>query len=121
MQARPFGAPEVRLSPLAFGTMRLDPARLDTAGAARLFGALDDLGITTYHSSAEYDTFGHFAGALRAFRGARSGVRVQHVVKVASPHFGEDSFSPARFEEQIDFYLSELDAERMDVVQWLVR
>lgn len=121
MEPRPFGASQVRLSPLAFGSMRLDPARLDTAAAARLFAGLHDRGVTTYHSSAEYETFGHFAGALRAFRAARPGAAVQHVVKVASPHFGEDAFSAARFEAQVDAYLAALDAERLDVVQWLVR
>lgn len=121
MDARPFGASGVRLSPLAFGSMRLDPARLDAAAAARLLAALHDRGITTYHSSAEYETFGHFAGALRAFRAQRPGAEVQHVVKVASPHFGEDAFSASRFEAQVDGYLAALGTERLDVVQWLVR
>jgi aryl-alcohol dehydrogenase-like predicted oxidoreductase len=121
MESRPFGAAGVRLSPLAFGCMRLDPARLDAAGAGRLFCALHDRGITTFHSSAEYETFGHFADALRAFRAMRPGAEVQHVVKVAAPHFDEAAFSPARFREQVDFYLERLGAERLDVVQWLVR
>jgi aryl-alcohol dehydrogenase-like predicted oxidoreductase len=96
--------------------MRLSRAG-DGAAAAALLQHANEIGITTFHCSSEYETFPLFRQAWRQaeVRGAKM------IAKVAVPHFGEDRFSVAAFRDKIDFYLDALALERLDVVQWLLR
>jgi aryl-alcohol dehydrogenase-like predicted oxidoreductase len=92
----------------------------DAASAAKLIRQAVALGVTSFHCSSEYETFPLFAAAWRcAGRSNTDGAAV--VAKLASPHFGENRFSAAQFRAKIDFYLSSLSIERLDVVQWLLR
>lgn len=121
MQTREFGPSRVPLSSLSFGSMRLDPNRTSKEEALRLFETLHDGGLTTFHSSYEYDSFDYFTECLASFRETRPGADLQHIVKVPAPHFDESHFSAAAFRDRIDRYLTALEAERLDVVQWLIR
>ena len=48
-----------------------------------------DRGVTTLHSSTEYDSFTRFTSIVRATERAREW---RHVVKLAEPHFGDADF-----------------------------
>jgi len=106
----------VNLSRLTFGSMRLDERPLDDAAWTRLLQASHELGVTALHSSTEYATFPRFCRLVRTL-----GRPVQHVVKLAEPHFGDAGFDRARLVAKIDSYLAELGAARLDVVQWMWR
>jgi hypothetical protein len=106
----------VELGALTFGSMRLDERPLDDAAWTRLLHASHELGVTALHSSTEYATFARFCGIARGL-----GRPVQHVVKLAEPHFGDPGFDPARLAAKVDHYLAELGVERLDVVQWMWR
>lgn len=111
------GGSGVHVSPICLGTMRLSVAG-GTAEAARLLGEARGLGITTFHCSSEYGTYGLFRDAWSA---ADLGAGCSIMAKVAAPHYGEDRFSPPAFRAKIEAYLSDLCLPRLDVVQWLLR
>jgi predicted aldo/keto reductase-like oxidoreductase len=107
---------DVAVSPLAFGSMRLDERPLDDAAWIRLLSLSHDLGLTTLHSSTEYATFYRFCRLVEKL--ARP---MQHIVKLAEPHFGDTAFDRKRLDAKINHYLKALGAERLDVVQWMWR
>jgi aryl-alcohol dehydrogenase-like predicted oxidoreductase len=107
----------VHVSPLAFGSMRIHERAQDDDAWEALLRASIDRGVTTLHSSSEYEGHPRFCGLVARLRG----LPIQHVVKLADPHFGEAGFDAHRFEERLDAYLARLGAERIDVVQWMWR
>lgn len=115
MAPRALGA--VRVSPLAFGSMRLHERAQDDAAWEALLRASIERGVTTLHSSSEYESHPRFCGLVARLRG----LPIQHVVKLADPHFGEAGFDARRFEDRLDAYLAQLGADRIDVVQWMWR
>jgi aryl-alcohol dehydrogenase-like predicted oxidoreductase len=118
---RGFGRSGVSLSALAFGTMRLAPPKFDAASALALMLHLADHGVTSFHVSHEYDSFAFVCDALAALRRARPAAPIELIAKVAAPHFDETAFSAERLREQVEALLRRLPAERVDVVQWMVR
>jgi aryl-alcohol dehydrogenase-like predicted oxidoreductase len=120
VSARPAIGP-VAVSPVIYGSMRLEAARFDRAAAAGVLIAALDRGITTFHCSSEYATFDHYCAALADARKARPQVAITHVVKLATPHYQEDAISPAAFEAKIAMYRDRLAADCIDIVQWMLR
>jgi|SRR5579862_11495 aryl-alcohol dehydrogenase-like predicted oxidoreductase len=118
---RAFGRSGVELSALALGTMRLMPPKFDADGALALLLRLSDHGVTSFHVSHEYDSFGFVCDALAAIRRARPAAPIELIAKLASPHFDETGFSAERLRERVEALLRRLPAERVDVVQWMVR
>jgi aryl-alcohol dehydrogenase-like predicted oxidoreductase len=121
MQTRTFGATDVALSALCLGAMRFDPKRLSVTEGAALIDAAYDHGVTTWHSSSEYDTHAHFCEALRVFRREHPGRALVHISKIAAPHFEDAGFDAATLRSRVEIQLRELGTERLDVVQWLAR
>ena len=108
----------ISLSPLTFGSMRVD--RMGDADAvARLIAQTLDLGVTTFHVSSEYATWPLFQDAWRKARPDPVTTRI--IAKVGVPHFGEARFDPQTFADKIDLYRDALHVDRIDVVQWLLR
>jgi aryl-alcohol dehydrogenase-like predicted oxidoreductase len=118
---RAFGASGVELSALAFGTMRLASPKFDADTALCLLLHLSDHGVTSFHVSHEYDSHPFVCDALAALRGARPGAPIELIAKIAAPHFDETGFSGDAFRARIEALLQDLPAERVDVVQWMVR
>jgi len=80
-----------------------------------------DAGITTCHSSSEYESFPLFCSVVERLRREGIASRLQHVVKLAEPHFGEYDFDAKRLRQRVERYLSSLAVDRLDVVQWMWR
>lgn len=118
---RAFGGSGVELSALALGTMRMMAPKFDAAGAVDLLLRLADHGVTTFHVSHEYDSYPFVCEALVALRRARPAAPIELIAKLASPHFDEDGFAAERLRARIDALLHRLPADRVDVVQWMVR
>src|SRR5580704_12743948 len=74
---RRFGQSSIKLSALCFGCMRLSPSRFDLNSAVDLLLTLFDRGVTSFHSSHEYDSYGLFCAALRELRRLRAGREIQ--------------------------------------------
>lgn len=119
MRARRFEASSVELSPIACGTMRLNEGGLDEHACFLLVQESLSRGITTFHSSNEYESFPRFCRLVS--RLGPPGSQMQHVVKLAEPHFGDVSFDQDRLRAKVDAYLTELGTSRIDVVQWMWR
>jgi aryl-alcohol dehydrogenase-like predicted oxidoreductase len=106
------------LSPLTFGSMRVDRVG-DADAVARLIEQALDLGVTTFHVSSEYATWPLFQDAWRKARPDPAATRI--IAKVGVPHFGEARFDAQAFADKIDQYRAALNADRIDIVQWLLR
>jgi len=105
------------LDSLVFGTMRLKPS------CTNLLEYLLQSGVRRFHSSLEYDSFSHFTNALPVAC-AKAGVDIsslRHIVKLASPHFGESRFDAGDVSAKIDYYRHHLAVEKLDIVQWMAR
>jgi aryl-alcohol dehydrogenase-like predicted oxidoreductase len=118
---RAFGHGGVELSALALGTMRLMPPKFDAASALSLLLHLSDRGVTSFHVSHEYESYAFVCEAMAGLRRARPAAPVELIAKIAAPHFDETGFSAERLRERIEAILLTLPAERVDVVQWMVR
>ena len=118
---RAFGGSGVGLSALALGTMRLAPPKFDADSAVALLLHLSDHGVTSFHVSHEYDSYDFACSALAALRRARPAAPIEVIAKLAAPHFDETHFSARRLRTHIEALLQRLPAERVDVVQWMVR
>jgi aryl-alcohol dehydrogenase-like predicted oxidoreductase len=121
MQRRPLGDSGVDLSPLAFGSMRMELYPASDAHWERLLLLLVDGGVTTFHSSHEYQSYPRFCRLIKKIRRARPASPIEHIVKLAAPHFDEPRFDASLFRKRLESELKNLGAERIDVVQWLVR
>jgi aryl-alcohol dehydrogenase-like predicted oxidoreductase len=117
---RRFGSTDVELSTLCFGSMRIPPA-VDDDSMCDLLCQLIDAGATSMHSSVEYETFPRFCALLEQLRRRRPSVQLQHIVKLAAPHFGHDRFDRDELFTKLDAYRSALATDSIDVVQWMIR
>jgi aryl-alcohol dehydrogenase-like predicted oxidoreductase len=77
--------------------------------------------VTSFHVSHEYDSHDFVCDALAALRRARPGASIELIAKIAGPHFDEVGFSADALQSRIEALLQRLPAERVDVVQWMVR
>jgi len=93
MKNREFGQSGIKLSPITFGSMRLDPQRIDLEGAVELVAYLYEHGVNTFHSSHEYETDAFFCQVMQQFRSRHPGAEIAHIAKIGVPHFGETEFS----------------------------
>ena len=118
---RPFGASGVELSALGFGVMRLAEKGFDADTAADFVTRLYDRGVTTFHVSHEYESHALACAALRGLRRRRPGARIEVVAKLAAPHFDQTGFDGRHAEGLIEALRRDLDVERIDLVQWMVR
>ncbi len=117
MVPRSFGQSGVRTSPLIFGSMRLDPVRMAASEARQLLTYLIDHGVTTWHSSHEYESYAFFCELLRVLEPPAP----VHVIKLGEPHFDAPRFRPERFVGLVEHALKALRTERIDIVQWMLR
>lgn len=121
MIRREFGRSGIKLSPVTFGSMRLDPKRIELKAAVKLISYLYESGINTFHSSHEYETDPFFCEVMRQFCSLHSGAEIIHIAKIGVPHFGEAEFNSSKLVALIENRLQQLKTERIDLVQWLVR
>ncbi len=118
---RQFGTTLVSLSTICYGTMRLVPSRFSADALLTLLLQALDAGITSFHVSREYESYDAVCDALKRARAERPGQSIEIVAKLAVPHFDEPELDPQRLRLLVETTLLDLDIERVDVVQWLVR
>jgi len=112
---------ESTLESFVFGTMRLEQHDLDSC--IDLLQHVLEAGVRRFHSSTEYGSFKLFCVAL-PHACARSGIDIdslRHIVKLASPHFGESRFDESTMVSAVDEYRKSLEVDTLDVVQWMTR
>lgn len=118
MDYRHFGSTGIAVSPICFGSMRLDPTPDGRRTARRALDAALDAGINLLHSSDSYGTRDLLGEAL-ADRTDRDDLH--HIVKVCAPDYSENIFDASAFRRQVDLALKELHTERITFVQHLHR
>lgn len=112
---RTIGPDGPAISQITYGTMRLRGTVGEAASHLRL---LHDFGITTHHSSHEYDSHPLYLEALALAGVSRS---FEHIVKLSSPSFESNRFDAAEMRRLVHSELKSLGTERLTSVQWLVR
>ena len=121
MIPREFGRSGIELSPITFGSMRLNSQQIESEAALKLITYLYEHGVNTFHSSHEYETDAFFCQILRKFQRQHPNASVKHIAKLGVPHFGEGDFQSDRLITLVENRLRDLNTERLDLVQWLVR
>lgn len=121
MSSREFGRTGIDLSPITFGSMRLDPHRIGLDTAVKMLTRMAERGLTTFHSSHEYESYPFFCEVMQAFSRVKPSATVLHICKIAVPHFDDATFTGSRLSTLVEEQLRALGTERIDIVQWLVR
>jgi hypothetical protein len=109
------------LDKFIFGTMRLDKLGLESS--VEFVTHMLKKGLRNFHSSQEYESYGIFTETLkRACEAAKLDPdALNHMVKLASPHFGEKEINPEILEAKLQGYRADLDCTSIDRVQWMLR
>ena len=111
----------MELSAICYGTMRLVPSRFEESEIETLLLEAFDRGITSVHVSQEYESYRGVCRALSRARAARPASSLEVIAKIAVPHFDEAEIAPGRLRSLVETTLRDVHAERIDLVQWLVR
>ncbi|TWT65052.1 aldo/keto reductase [Allorhodopirellula solitaria] len=106
------------LSRISLGTMRFQDKCLSKAAVQEIIESCFEKGISTHHSSHEYNSYSLYAESLR---GSSCRAHVKHIVKLSSPHFEDNEFSGGQLTKHVDRELKSLGVDCIDVLQWLVR
>ena len=109
---------DLGLSDIALGTMRFHDKSLSINEVTELIERAFEIGITTHHSSFEYSSYELYTKALKNVRYKND---LQHIVKLASPHFEDKEFSTPVLVQRVENQLKALNIDQIDVLQWLVR
>lgn len=121
MKRRTLPGTNIALSQICFGSMRFLEEKITESEGIELLSAMVDMGISTLHSSHEYESYPFFCEVLTKYKKLNPSKKLEHIVKLPAPHFKEDRFCKNKFIELVDSKLLELGAERLEVVQWLLR
>jgi len=124
MEYRVLKGTNLNLSVVTFGTIwfAAAPKReyIDTAEGKRALHLALDEGVNCIHSSYEYKTR-HIV--LEVLKERHATKKVHHIIKVPSPdrNGGQPTWSPAYMTKLVDDALRELEADRIDLLQWIQR
>lgn len=109
------------MSPVIFGSMRMDESKGNEDYWAELLCAAYHAGIDTIHSSSEYESFPLLIKTLKKLALIDKKVKFKHIVKLAEPHFSDSEYSSERLKEKLNDYLTKLQVERLEAIQWMWR
>jgi diketogulonate reductase-like aldo/keto reductase len=104
-----------------FGSMRLGD--LSYKKCIEILQFILENGGRRFHSSTEYDSFDQFTDCLKTAC-VNAGINqnsLGHIVKIATPHFGETRFDYTDLAKKIDQYQNSLGCEQLETIQWMVR
>jgi hypothetical protein len=116
-------ADQLRVTPgrLIFGTMRLGEEERRIEDWVAFFRDVHALGITSLHSSSEYDTFPLLCKILGKLAKTDNAPKFRHVVKLAEPSFDDAGFDAARLAEKVAEYSAALGTNCVQDIQWMWR
>jgi aryl-alcohol dehydrogenase-like predicted oxidoreductase len=109
------------INQLTFGTMRL--AALKHSAVVDLLSEALEQGVRRFHSSNEYDSFDLFCKALAdSCEECQIDTNsIEHIVKIAAPHFDNDTFYRNELIQKCNSYKEALDCDTLFLVQWMTR
>ena len=109
------------MSPIIFGSMRMNRDKGDEVYWAELLVASYYAGIDTIHSSTEYETYPFLLAILEQVARLDSTVVFKHIVKLAEPHFSNFNYSSDRLQSKIQQYLDDFEVNQLEAIQWMWR
>jgi hypothetical protein len=86
-----------------------------------LFSEMHDRGIFIHHVSSEYESYYYYLDVLKEFNLKFPNKQIEHLVKLAEPHFDSDRFNFTLFQSKIDKYLTDLNKSMLWGIQWMWR
>lgn len=87
-----------------------------------LFSQMYDLGVHSHHVSNEYKSFQFYCDVLSEFYSQYPEKKISHIVKLAEPHFGNNSFNSSLLKEKVHIYRKELFCHNdLFGIQWMWR
>lgn len=101
--------------------MRLLKQNISFEDARLLIRKAIDYGITSFHSSFEYESYKYFKAIFCDVKKDFPNKKFEHIIKLGEPHFDSNTFNPKRFRKIVEDQIYQLKTERIDVVQWLLR
>lgn len=109
------------MSPIVFGSMRMNEDKGSEEYWAELLRQAYYAGIDTIHSSIEYDSFTLLQSTLQRLSKIDNSIHFKHIVKLAEPHFSNDEYSSDRLNEKVNSYLEALQVDKLEAIQWMWR
>jgi|ETNmetMinimDraft_26_1059896.scaffolds.fasta_scaffold45171_1 aryl-alcohol dehydrogenase-like predicted oxidoreductase len=123
MEYRNLHGTDIDLSAVAFGSVTFaasaDRPEIDTEEGKRALHLALDQGVNCIHTSYEYKT----RYAVREVLGERNATKkVHHIAKIPCPDFNFGrQWDPQIMTRHVEDALSEMDADRIDIVHWILR
>ncbi len=124
MEYRKLAGTDLELSVLTFGTIWFAAApkreHIDSEEGKKALHLAIDSGVNSIHTSYEYRTRNVVREALRERSDAKN---LKHIIKVPDPDRAatDNVFKPDYFRKQVEDALAELGADRIDLLQWIIR
>jgi hypothetical protein len=110
-----------RSQKLVFGSMRMLEYSYSLEYWVDLFEDLYDFGVTTFHSSNEYESFPFFCKVITVFQKKNPDKKIHHIIKIAEPHFNINTFDANLLEGKINEYCRNLNVSSIENIQWMWR
>jgi len=108
-------------SKIIFGSMRMIEYNYSIDYWVDLFKKLFYRGVKIHHVSNEYKSFSLYIIAYNKFKKLYPDYNIKHIVKLAEPHFSDETFSQQRLFDKVSFYLNKLNSEKLYGIQWMWR
>lgn len=106
---------------LIFGSMRMNQYNYSVKYWIDLFNYMYENGISTHHVSYEYDSYLLYLTIYKKFQTIYPEKKLNHLVKLAEPHFDSEVFKPELMRQKVDDYLNDLNSEKLWGIQWMWR
>lgn len=124
MEYRKLAGTDLELSVLTFGTIWFAAAPnrpdVDTEEGKKALHLALDSGVNCIHTSYEYQTRHVVSEVLSERKDAKE---LKHIIKVPDPDRAktDNVFKPEYFRKLVEDALQELNADRIDLLQWIIR
>jgi len=109
---------QLSVSEICLGTMRFKEKELNKNNVLNLIDTCYSYGIDTHHCSYEYESYQLY---LKGYLSSKNKSKIKHIVKLPCPHFDELKFSSKKLKTLVNRYLNDLEKEKIEIIQWLVR
>jgi aryl-alcohol dehydrogenase-like predicted oxidoreductase len=120
MEYRQLANTDLKLSVITFGTIWFARPGEDPTEGKKAMNLALDMGVNCIHTSYEYKTRDVVHDVLKGRKDAK---QLKHIIKVPDPDKKntDNQYKPEYFRKLVEDALRELPADRIDLLQWILR